>query len=848
MSRARSSQALRQFAARSLGVPADAPTATWIEALFFLPPDQARPLPTWLSLLLAPFTDYAARHLGVRRRESPASWLAALFLFRLPSHAAAQALPRLPLLNWAHGFARAIGAVLWVLMLPMKLLERLLDRLHFDKPAGGLSRIAQTVMRMPRWVSVPVVLLTGFLLLVCATTPLGTSEQLLLFLLMWLSALVLRRLPGNVPTLILVAFSLIASSRYIWWRLTQTLGLDPGLELFFGLGLIAAETYAWLILLLGYIQNAWPLDRKPVPLPQDTALWPTVDVFVPTYNEPLRVVKPTVLAALSMDWPRDKLRVHILDDGRRPEFRAFAQQCGVDYRIRPDNAHAKAGNLNYALKHTDGEFVAIFDCDHIPTRSFLQTTMGWMLKDPKCAMLQTPHHFFSPDPFERNLGTFRRVPNEGSLFYGLVQDGNDLWNATFFCGSCAVLRRKPLLEVGGIAVETVTEDAHTALKMHRRGYNTAYIKLTQAAGLATESLSGHIGQRIRWARGMAQILRVDNPLFGRGLSLYQRLCYSNAMLHFFYGLPRLVFLTAPLAYLFGEFHIIDAAAPALAVYVLPHLFQAAVANSRLQGQYRHSFWAEAYESVLAWYIAWPTTLALINPKLGTFNVTAKGGLVERSYFDWKISGPYILLMTANLVGLIVGIVRLFWWNAHEPGTVLLNLLWTVYNLTMLGAAIGVAAEARQVRVAHRVPMRVPATVLMPDGSAIACRTDDYSIQGLELVMPDHQALERGTAIQVVLGRGEAEYAFPARIVGVRGDRVGIQFETLSIEQETNLIRCTFGRADAWLDWDEETETDRPISSLAEVLRFGGRGYLRLLEGAVQSMRERFRSPSTAAAS
>jgi cellulose synthase (UDP-forming) len=104
----------------------------------------------------------------------------------------------------------------------------------------------------------------------------------------------------------------------------------------------------------------------------------------------------------------------------------------------------------------------------------------------------------------------------------------------------------------------VTEDAHTALKLSRLGYNTAYLELPQAAGLATESLSGHVGQRIRWARGMAQIFRTDNPFLGKGLSLWQRVCYANAMLHFFFGLPRLVFLTAPMAYLFFGFHIISA--------------------------------------------------------------------------------------------------------------------------------------------------------------------------------------------------------------------------------------------------------------------------------------------------
>jgi len=182
---------------------------------------------------------------------------------------------------------------------------------------------------------------------------------------------------------------------------------------------------------------------------------------------------------------------------------------GVHYITRPDNRHAKAGNLNHALQQTDGELVAIFDCDHVPTRAFLKTSVGWFQRDPRCAMLQTPHHFFSPDPFERNLGTLRRIPNEGALFYGLVQDGNDFWNATFFCGSCAIIRRAPLMEIGGIAVETVTEDAHTALKLHRRGYTTAYINEAQAAGLATESLSAHVSQRsvcagpVAWHRSSA---------------------------------------------------------------------------------------------------------------------------------------------------------------------------------------------------------------------------------------------------------------------------------------------------------------------------------------------------------
>jgi cellulose synthase (UDP-forming) len=197
-------------------------------------------------------------------------------------------------------------------------------------------------------------------------------------------------------------------------------------------------------MILGYMQASLPLRRKPLPLPPDEALWPHVDVLIPTYNEPLALVRYTALAAINIDYPPEKLHVYILDDGTREDFRLFAAEAGVGYITRTEHNHAKAGNINHALGDMNAPFVAIFDCDHVPTRSFLQLTLGWFLAEDRLGMLQTPHHFYSPDPFERNLLRYKTIPNEGELFYGILQDGNDLWNATFFCGSCAVLRRKAL--------------------------------------------------------------------------------------------------------------------------------------------------------------------------------------------------------------------------------------------------------------------------------------------------------------------------------------------------------------------------------------------------------------------
>ena len=747
------------------------------------------------------------------------------------------------LAHHAHLIGRRLSSLaqrLAVALLPSGALRAFASSNAGTPAATAIGALGEYYAAHPAW-RLPLVRGVAFLLalvlvVLCVTTPFDLPRQMIFLGCLWAVAMLVRRAPGHLPTLLLIALSVTASTRYLWWRVTNTLNWDEPIDLMWGFGLVAAEIYVWIVLLLGYVQSAWPLKRTPRTLPLERTEWPSVDIFIPTYNEPLAVVKPTVYAAMGIDWPADKMQIYLLDDGRRDAFRDFAAEAGVHYLRRPDNLHAKAGNLNHALTRTDGEFVAIFDCDHIPTRSFLQMCMGWFIGDPKMALLQTPHHFFSPDPFERNLGLFRNMPNEGELFYGVVQDGNDLWNATFFCGSCAVIRRAPLLEVGGIAVETVTEDAHTALKMQRRGYKSAYLNIPLAAGLATESLSAHIGQRIRWARGMAQIFRLDNPFFGKGLSWAQRACYGNSMMHFFNGGPRLIFLTAPLAFLIFHAYVIDAPALMVLLFVLPHMMHASLTNSRIQGKHRHSFWAEVYETVLAWYILRPTTVALLDPHKGKFNVTSKGGLVDNRYFDWSITTPYVITVGLNLIGLCAGAARLIWGPADETATTWLNLFWTFYNLLILGAAIAVALEARQQRRSHRVQIALPALVHLPDGKLVRCTTVDFSEGGASLAMnADACASGQATAaavadssVSISLWRGDDEYQFPALVTASAGGNLRVRWNLSTREQEIALVQCTFSRADAWVSWADGRRADKPLTGLFEVLQVGLSGYRRMI--------------------
>jgi len=677
-----------------------------------------------------------------------------------------------------------------------------------------------------------------FLLFQFVTLYLSWPKQIVLGSVSVIIVLILNRTTkSKVVTLSLMLLSMAATLRYGWWRVNrvgqyfadetnQHITIDAVLMLI----LLSAELYTILIMVLGFMQTSSPLQRRPIALPEDDSLWPHVDVLIPTYNEPLSLVRYTALAAVNIDYPPEKLHVYILDDGTREDFRAFAEEAGVGYVVRAKHNHAKAGNINHALEEMDSPLVAIFDCDHVPTRSFLQVTVGWFLVDQKLAMLQTPHFFYSPDPFERNLLQYKTIPNEGELFYGIIQDGNDLWNATFFCGSCAVIRRSALNEVGGIAVETVTEDAHTSLRMQKIGWNTAYINLPQAAGLATETLSAHVGQRVRWARGMIQIFRTDNPMLARGMKLTQRICYFNAMLHFLYAVPRLIFLIAPLVYMLAGRTIIPGYWVAILAYALPHLVISSITNSRVQGNHRHSFWNEIYETVLAPYILLPTILALINPKLGSFNVTDKGSTLAETKFDRRIAAPTTWLLALNLAGVLVAPYRFFVSDPTHPGAVISNLVWIFFNMVILGVAAAVANEHQQRRSSVRVPARIPVHLFLANGKEVVGVTRDMSVGGASLTCSVPVDLIKGEVIRLSFPAQTGNATVGAVVLGIWENKLSLRFDAPTIEEQETLTCALYSRADSWINARTNNEVDRPLVSLGRVIRLSFTGFHEVLRG------------------
>ncbi|MHB0897034.1 MAG: glycosyltransferase family 2 protein [Spirochaetales bacterium] len=242
------------------------------------------------------------------------------------------------------------------------------------------------------------------------------------------SRLILSRAIGLV--------SMALGLNYIIWRYAASLNTAA---LWFAIPMVIAESYGIIDMCL-FVLMSWKQAKRVALPPPEKA---DVDIFITTYNEPEELVGTTAKAAMKVDWPDKK--VYILDDGARPSMKKLADQIGCGYISRgPEWAkkprHAKAGNVNNALLETTGEFVLILDADQIPAPSILRQTLGFFA-DQKVAFVQTPQYFYNlppGDPFG----------NEASLFYGPIQAGKDGWNAAFFCGSNAVLRREALMQIG----------------------------------------------------------------------------------------------------------------------------------------------------------------------------------------------------------------------------------------------------------------------------------------------------------------------------------------------------------------------------------------------------------------
>ena len=312
-------------------------------------------------------------------------------------------------------------------------------------------------------------------------------------------------------------------------------------NVWFGPIIYGAELYSIFMT----ASSLWILHKVQVPIHRPARLAARhVDVFIPTYNEPLTVLAMTVRAAKRV---RGVGRVLVLDDGDRAEVAQMARRLRADYFAPEHNPHAKAGNMNNGLAHSTAEFILCLDADHVPNAKILERTVGY-LDDPRVGFVQSPQCFHNTGSF-----VFRRTSKgrwfEQGTFYNVIQPAKNRFNSAFFVGTSAVIRRSALDSIGGFATGTATEDIHTSLRLHARGWKSVFVPEPLAVGLEAESLKEFFRQRRRWAAGSLGLLirSPDSPLRARGLSWQQRLNYVNATLAHVLGLQKVASFLLPVA-------------------------------------------------------------------------------------------------------------------------------------------------------------------------------------------------------------------------------------------------------------------------------------------------------------
>ncbi|MDX1206692.1 glycosyltransferase [Sinorhizobium medicae] len=478
--------------------------------------------------------------------------------------------------------------------------------------------------------------------------------------------------------------------RYLIWRFTETVLPYPtdGANFYWVWFVFIAEFLAFsevvlfLILMSRYVDRsseADDLERKF--FAGNERELPAVDVFIPTYNEPLDVLERTIVGALALDHPKDKLKVYVLDDGRRDWLKTFCEGRGAIHVTRSDNAHAKAGNMNNGLLASSGDFIAVFDADFVPYRSFLRRTLPFFL-DETIGIVQTPQHFFNVDPIQSNLGLENLWPDEQRLFFDEIAPSRDGWDVSFCCGSCSIARRKAVDAIGGFPTESITEDLLTTLSMLNRGFKTRYLNERLSMGLAAENLTGYFVQRERWCQGGIQTLYLHNgPLRGPGLSLFQRVMFLP-MSWLVQYLVRFIVLLIPIVYLwFGALplYFTDVAdyvsnqVPLLAAYFLLMFWLTPT---------RYLPLVSTAVGTFSTFRMLPTVLSsLVRPFGKPFKVTPKGSSNEENSFDaytftW-IAGFIVVTALGLLINIVPETARI------EGSFSAIAALWSGINIVVL---------------------------------------------------------------------------------------------------------------------------------------------------------------------
>ncbi len=587
---------------------------------------------------------------------------------------------------------------------------------------------------------------------------------------------------------VLAVASVALLVRYLVWRYQHTLPpMDEPVNWIAGWIFILIETAALSSAALAMLFLSRVCDRSAEADAHEgwergEGTAPLIDVLICTYNEEQRILERTIIGATGMDYPN--YRTWVLDDGNRPWLEALCKQLGAGYITRPDNAHAKAGNINHALDvlaelPEPPEYISILDADFVPTAHFLSRTMS-LFHAPNVGIVQTPQHFINPDPIQTNLAIAGTWPDEQRYFFDIVMPAKDAWGCAFCCGTSSVIRFAPLRQIGGFPTDSVTEDYLLTLRLKEIGFTTAYLNEPLTFGLAPEGLKEYVTQRGRWCLGFMQILRGRSGPFKPGpLGLIDRLSLIEAFLNWsFVYLYKFAGIFVPVAYLVFGIKAVQVSLFELLAVFLPFYAVHAQAMAWLSRGRVVPILTDVGQLLTAPAALKAVMIGLLWPTGHKFKVTAKGGERGVRFLEW----PLLKIFLSLLVLAISAVLYAFTLSDRYVilGEGALALAWSWYNIAALALLCVICIEQPRRRRAGRFPSDEMAAIYF-DGHRQHFRMRDVSVSGAQF--EGSVSAEPDTKVLVRLG----DALVPAKIVRAAKSTFAVRFEN-SLRARVALVR------------------------------------------------------------
>lgn len=333
--------------------------------------------------------------------------------------------------------------------------------------------------------------------------------------------------------------------------------------------------------------------------------------------------------------------------------------------------------MNAALPKLDGDFIAILDADFLALDNFLVSAMP-AFSDPKVGCVQFPQVFYNPDASQINSKSYGKIDDEQWFWYSEVLPYRDSLGLATSCGSCSVVRRSALNDIGGVfPADTITEDFDMSLRFLERGYITRYLFEGVAVGLAADSSEGFFTQRVRWALGNIKAWRLSLRRKGR-LSLASRILLVEWRV---ISLPaRIVTLLAPaFVFLFDVWPLKVASVLEYVIYVAPFVLVISEKELRTaRAGARSIFVKMARDAGVAIVLGCMILVKLIGQRRAVFKVTPKARDKAASNVAFSILLAVNAFLALALVDAALRYAASFHWSDYH----LVSALWLVWNLSL----------------------------------------------------------------------------------------------------------------------------------------------------------------------